>query len=114
MTIDVICYLGSGTIRNMAPIMTQSLGINWEQLQDMKPPTIEPYLPMTSEGKADIKGANRFSKFEIDMQMKLDMDTLSMNMGLDSVSDSQELSNERREQLDKQAASNPWHKLAIQ
>ena len=79
----------------------------------MQPPAIQPFLPMTSEGKANIKGANRYSKLEIDMQLKIDIDTLSMNMGLESVSDSEELTIERREQLDKQASSSPWHKLAI-
>ena len=94
------------------PILTQSLGINWELLHQIQPPAIQPFLPMTSEGKANIKGANRYSKSEYEMQMKLDMDTLSMNMGLDSVSDAEEMSLERREQLDKQAVSSPWHKLA--
>ena len=87
------------------------IGINWEQLHKMEPPVIQPYLPMTSQGKADIKGANRYSRSEVDMEIKLQMDSLNMCLG--SISDSEELTSEKKEQLNKQEATNPWHKLEI-
>ena len=87
------------------------IGINWEQLHKTMPPLIQPYLPMTSQGRADIKGANRYSRTEVDMEMKFQMD--SLNMCLSSISDSQEISSEKKELLDKQEATNPWHKLDI-
>ena len=66
---------------------------------------------MTSQGRADIKGANRYSRSEVDIEMKFQMD--SLNMCLSSISDSEEVSGEKKELLQKQEATNPWHKLEI-
>ena len=84
-----------------------TLGIDWEHLHLQKPPPIQPYLPMTSEGKADIKGANRYSRVDVDQQIKMDMENLGDIL---SLPEGQELSQEKKELLEKQAATSIWHR----